>query len=50
VFTIKDSELAARDAAVYAKTLHIVKLRATLALMKRPRFGRSSEGSSSLSC
>jgi transposase len=40
---IKDRELAARDAELYAKTLHIEKLRATLALMKRARFGRSSE-------
>jgi transposase len=39
----KDRELAARDAEIYAKTLHIEKLRATLALMKRARFGRSSE-------
>jgi transposase len=39
----KDRELATRDAEIYAKTLHIEKLRATLALMKRARFGRSSE-------
>ena len=39
----KDRELAARDAELHAKTLHIEKLRATLALMKRARFGRSSE-------
>jgi transposase len=39
----KDRELAARDAEIHAKTLHIEKLRATLALMKRARFGRSSE-------
>jgi transposase len=39
----KDRELAARDAEIYAKTLHIEKLRATLALMKRAHFGRSSE-------
>ena len=39
----KDRELAARDAEIYAKTLHIEKLRAMLALMKRARFGRSSE-------
>jgi transposase len=39
----KDRELAARDAEIYAKTLHIEKLRATLALMKWARFGRSSE-------
>jgi transposase len=39
----KDRELAARDAEIYAKTLHIEKLRATLALMKRARFGQSSE-------
>jgi transposase len=39
----RDRELAARDAELHAKTLHIEKLRATLALMKRARFGRSSE-------
>jgi transposase len=39
----KDREIAARDAEIYAKTLYIEKLRATLALMKRARFGRSSE-------
>jgi transposase len=39
----RERELAARDAELYAKTLHIEKLRATLALMKRARFGRSSE-------
>src|SRR5512132_4232777 len=39
----KERELAARDAEIHAKTLHIEKLRATLALMKRARFGRSSE-------
>ena len=38
----KERELAARDAEIHAKTLHIEKLRATLALMKRARFGRSS--------
>jgi transposase len=37
----KERELAARDAEIHAKTLHIEKLRATLALMKRARFGRS---------
>ena len=35
--------LAARDAEVYAKTLHIEKLKAQLALLRRERFGRSSE-------
>jgi hypothetical protein len=39
----KDRELAAREAEIYAKTLHIEKLRATLALMKRARFGHFSE-------
>jgi transposase len=39
----KERELAARDAEIYAKTLHIEKLRATLTLMKRARFGQSSE-------
>ena len=40
---IRERELAARDAELHAKTLHIEKLRAMLALMKRARFGRSSE-------
>jgi transposase len=40
---VKERELAARDAEIHAKTLHIEKLRATLALMRRARFGRSSE-------
>jgi hypothetical protein len=39
----KDPELAARDAELHANTLHIEKLRATLALMRQARFGRSSE-------
>jgi transposase len=39
----RERELAARDAEIHAKTLHIEKLRAMLALMKRARFGRSSE-------
>ncbi len=33
----------ARDAELYAKTLHIEKLKAQLALLRRARFGRSSE-------
>ena len=36
-------ELALKDRELHAKTLHIEKLRAMLALMKRARFGRSSE-------
>ncbi|MDQ3937279.1 MAG: IS66 family transposase [Chloroflexota bacterium] len=36
-------QLALKDRELHAKTLHIEKLRATLALMKRARFGRSSE-------
>ncbi|HEU4906008.1 MAG TPA: IS66 family transposase [Solirubrobacterales bacterium] len=36
-------ELALKDRELHAKTLHIEKRRATLALMKRARFGRSSE-------
>ena len=36
-------ELQARDAELYAKTLHIEKLKAQLALLRRARFGRSSE-------
>jgi transposase len=35
--------LQARDAELYAKTLHIEKLKAQLALLRRARFGRSSE-------
>jgi transposase len=35
--------LAARDAELYAKTLHIEKLKMQLALLRRARFGRSSE-------
>jgi transposase len=35
--------LAARDAELYAKTLHIEKLKAQLAILKRARYGRSSE-------
>ena len=37
------TEIAARDAELYAQTLHIEKLKAELALMRRARFGRSSE-------
>jgi transposase len=39
----KDLALAARDAELRAKTLHIEKLRAELAALRRARFGRSSE-------
>ena len=39
----KERELAARDAEIHAKTLHIEKLRAELAALRRARFGRSSE-------
>jgi transposase len=39
----RERELAARDAELHAKTLHIEKLRATLALMQRAGSGRSSE-------
>src|ERR1700674_2794759 len=35
--------LQASDAEVYAKTLHIEKLKAELALLRRARYGRSSE-------
>jgi transposase len=35
--------LAARDAELYSKTLHIEKLKMQLALLRRARFGRSSE-------
>jgi len=37
------TELKARDAELYAKTLHIEKLKMQLALLKRARFGQSSE-------
>lgn len=36
-------EIAARDAEIHAKTLHIEKLKAELAALRRARFGRSSE-------
>lgn len=36
-------ELAARDHELYAKTLYIEKLKLQLAIMRRDRFGRSSE-------
>lgn len=36
-------EIAARDAGIYAKTLHIEKLKIELAVLRRARFGRSSE-------
>lgn len=37
------AEIAARDHEIYAKALHIEKLRAELALLKRARYGQSSE-------
>ena len=37
------TKLQARDAELYAKTLHIEELKAQLALLRRARFGRSSE-------
>jgi transposase len=36
-------EIAARDAEIYAKTLHIEKVKVQLAVLRRARFGRSSE-------
>jgi transposase len=36
-------QLQSRDAELYAKTLHIEKLKAQLAVLKRARYGRSSE-------
>ena len=39
----KDIELAANAAEIYAKTLHIEKLKMQLAVLRRARFGRSSE-------
>src|SRR5271167_4809696 len=37
------TEIAARDAEIYAKTLHIEKLKMQLAVLRRDRFGQSSE-------
>ena len=39
----KDMEIAANAAEIHAKTLHIEKLRMQLAVLRRARFGRSSE-------
>lgn len=39
----KDAEIAANAAEIHAKTLHIEKLRMRLAVLRRARFGRSSE-------
>ena len=39
----KDLEITARDAEIHAKTLHIEKLKMQLAMLRRARFGRSSE-------
>ena len=39
----KDIEIAANAAEIHAKTLHIEKLKAQLAVLRRARFGRSSE-------
>ena len=39
----KTREIAARDAEIYAKTLTIEKLKVQLAVLRRARFGRSSE-------
>ena len=39
----KDIEIAANAAEIYAKTLHIEKLKMQLAVLRRARFGRSSE-------
>jgi transposase len=41
--TSLQTALAARDAEIYAQSLHIEKLKAQLALLRRNRFGRSSE-------
>jgi hypothetical protein len=46
----KDRELAARDAEIYAKTLHIEKLRAMLALMSAPASAAPRSGSNNSSC
>lgn len=39
----RDIEITARDAEIHAKTLHIEKLKMQLAVLRRARFGRSSE-------
>jgi len=39
----KDLEIAANAAEIHAKTLHIEKLKMQLAVLRRARFGRSSE-------
>jgi transposase len=39
----KDIELAANAAEIHAKTLHIDKLKMQLAVLRRARFGQSSE-------
>jgi transposase len=39
----KDIEITARDAEIHAKALHIEKLKMQLAVLRRARFGRSSE-------
>jgi len=41
--TALQAELAARDHELYAKTLHIEKLKMQLATLRRAQFGRSSE-------
>jgi transposase len=38
-----ETALQARDAELYAQTVHIEKLKAELAMLRRARFGRSSE-------
>src|ERR1017187_8026967 len=39
----RDAKLQDRDAEIYAQTLHIEKLKIQLALLRRDRFGQSSE-------
>ena len=39
----KELEIAANAAEIHAKTLHIEKLKMQLAVLRRARFGRSSE-------
>jgi transposase len=43
LLTERDRTIAVRDAELYAKTLQIEHLKAQLAVLKRARFGRSSE-------
>ena len=45
----RDRLIAVRDAELYSKTLQIEHLKAQLAVLRRARFGRSSENSTATS-